>query len=71
MMDRLTLKAPTPQNGQTHSNDSSFYKQHIYKKRQAEIGKKKITQMLSTTMRLNFCYLKLFLFFIHVIIQKL
>ena len=68
MMDRLTLQAPTQQNDQTHSNDSSFYKQHIYKQRQAEIGKK-ITQMLSNTMRLNFCYLKLFLFFIHAIIQ--
>ena len=35
-----------------------FYKQHYYKQRQAEIGKK-IKQMLSNTLRLNFCYLKI------------
>ena len=35
-----------------------FHKQHFYKQRQAEIGKK-IKQMLSNTFRLNFCYLKI------------
>ena len=35
-----------------------FYQQHLYKQRQAEIGKK-IKQMLSNTLRLNFCYLKI------------
>ena len=37
---------------------SYFYKQHVYKQRQAEIGKKS-RQMLSNTLRLNFCYLKI------------
>ena len=38
----------------------SFYKQDFsfYKQRQAEIGKK-IKQMLSNTLRLNFCHLKI------------
>ena len=35
-----------------------FYKQHFYKQRQAEIGKK-IKQMLSNPLRPNFCYLKI------------
>ena len=35
-----------------------FYKIHFYKQRQAEIGKK-MKQMLSNTLRLNFCYLKI------------
>ena len=35
-----------------------FYKQHFYKQRQAEIGKK-IKQVLSNTLRLGFCYLKI------------
>ena len=34
-----------------------FYKQHFYKQRQAEVGK--IKQMLSNTLRLNFCCLKI------------
>ena len=34
-----------------------FYKQHFYKQRQAETGKK--MQILSNTLRLNFCYLKI------------
>ena len=38
-----------------------FYKQHLYKQRQAEIGKKSVG--------MNFCYLKI-IFFIHVIFQK-
>ena len=38
-----------------------FYKQHFYKQRQAEIGKK-IKQKLSNTLRLNFCYLKIIRF---------
>ena len=33
-----------------------FYKQHFYKQSQAEIGIK-IRQILSNTLRLNFCYL--------------
>ena len=33
-----------------------FYKQQFYKQRQAEIGKK-IKQMLSNTLRLNFCFI--------------
>ena len=43
-------------NGSESSNDYSliFYKQHFYKQRQAEIGKK-----LSKCLRLNFCYLKI------------
>ena len=36
-----------------------FYKQHFYKQRQAKIGKKKIKQMLSNTLRAKFCYLKI------------
>ena len=48
----------------------AFYKQHFYKQRQAEIGKK-IKHKLSNTLRLNFAIWKLFAFFIHVIIQKL
>ena len=36
------------------------YKQHCYKQRKAEIGKKKTKQTLSNTLRLNFCYLKTF-----------
>ena len=35
-----------------------FYKQQFYNQRQAEIGKK-IKQILSNTLRLNFCYLKI------------
>ena len=35
-----------------------FYKQHFYKQRQAEIGKKN-KQMLSNTLRLNFSYFKI------------
>ena len=35
-----------------------FHKQHFYKQRQAEIGKK-IKQILSNTLRLNFCYLQI------------
>ena len=35
-----------------------FYKKHFYKQRQAEIGKK-IKQMLSNTLRVNFSYLKM------------
>ena len=35
------------------------YKQHWYKERKAEIGKKN-KQTLSNTLRLNFCYLKTF-----------
>ena len=35
-----------------------FYKQHFYNQRQAEIGGKKIIQMLSNTLRLNVCHLK-------------
>ena len=34
------------------------YKQHFYKQRQVEIGKK-IKQLLNNTLRLNFCYLKI------------
>ena len=34
-----------------------FYKQHFYKPRLAEIGKK-TKQMPSNILRLNFCYLK-------------
>ena len=33
-----------------------FYKQHFYKQSQSEIGIK-IRQILSNTLRLNFCYL--------------
>ena len=39
-------------------NTRFFYRQHFYKERQAEIGKK-IKKMLSNTMRLNFRYLKI------------
>ena len=39
-------------------NGHFFHKQHFYKQRQAEIGKK-MKQMLSNTLRLNFCYLKI------------
>ena len=39
-------------------NTRFFYRQHFYKERQAEIGKK-VKKMLSNTMRLNFCYLKI------------
>ena len=35
-----------------------FYKQRFHKQRQAAIGKK-IKQILSNTLRLNFCYLKI------------
>ena len=35
-----------------------FHRQQFYKQCQAEIGKK-IKQMLSKTLRLNFCYLKI------------
>ena len=35
-----------------------FYKKHFYKQRQAESGKK-IKQMLSNTLRVNFSYLKM------------
>ena len=35
-----------------------FYRQHFYKQRQAEIGKKN-KQMISNTLRLNLCYLKI------------
>ena len=41
-----------------------FYKQHYYKLHQAEIGKK-ITQKLSNTLRLHFCYLKI-VFYLHI-----
>ena len=47
---------------------NTFYKQHLYKQLQAEIGKK-IKQMLSNTLRPNFRNLKI-IFFIHVIIHK-
>ena len=40
------------------SNTRFFYKQHFYNQRQAEIGKK-IKQMLSNTLRWNFCYLRI------------
>ena len=47
-----------------------FLKKQFYKQRQAETDKK-ASKKLSNTLRLNFCYLKLFaLNFIHVIIQK-
>ena len=39
-------------------NYTLFYKQHLYKQRQTEIGKK-VKQMLSNALRLNFCYLKI------------
>ena len=39
----------------------AFYKQHFYKQRQAEIGKK-IKHKLSNTLRLNFRYLKIIRF---------
>ena len=42
-----------------------IYKQHFYKQRPAEI-RKKIKQMLSNTLRLNFCYLKI----IHILYKK-
>ena len=38
-----------------------LYKRHFWKQRQAEIGKKS-KQKLSNTLRLNFCYLKIFRF---------
>ena len=38
-----------------------LYKQHFYEQRQVEISKK-IKRDLSNTMRLNFCYLKIFRF---------
>ena len=41
-----------------YANTRFFQKQHFYKQRQSEIGKK-IKQMLSNTLRLNFCYLKI------------
>ena len=41
--------------GHMDTNTYFFYKQHFYNQRQAEIGKK-IKQMLSNTLRLNFCY---------------
>ena len=34
-----------------------FYKQHFYKQRQADIGKK--SSKSSNTLRVNFCYLKI------------
>ena len=39
-----------------------LYKQHFYKKQQAEIGKIN-KQRLSNTLRLNFCYLRIICFF--------
>ena len=39
-----------------------FYKQHFYKQSEAEIGKK-IKEMLSNTMRLNFSYLTIIYIF--------
>ena len=38
------------------------FKQHFNKQRQVEIGKK-IKQTLSNTLKLNFCYMKIFTFF--------
>ena len=46
-----------------------FFKQHFYKQHQAEIGKK-IKQMLSNTLRLNLCYLKIIHILHPVIIQN-
>ena len=39
-------------------NKRFFYKQHFYKQRQAEIGKKKQANA-EQQLRLNFCYLKI------------
>ena len=39
-----------------------FYKKRFYKQHQAEIGEKN-KQMLSNTLRLNVCYLKIILIF--------
>ena len=50
-------------------NTRFFYKQHFYKQRQAEIGKKN-KQMLSNTLGWTFAIWKLFAFFTHIIIQK-
>ena len=47
-----------------------FYKQHLYKQRQDEIGKKKNKQMLKKSLGWTFATWKLFTFFIQVIIQK-
>ena len=41
-----------------HPGTRFFCKQHFYKQRQAETGKK-IKQKLNKTLRLNFCYLKI------------
>ena len=45
---------------------SFLYKQHFYKQRQAEIGQK-IKQMLSNTLRRNFCCMKI----IHILHAKI
>ena len=42
-------------------NYTLFYRKHFYKQRQAEIG---IKQMLSSTLRLNFCFFKI----VHIIL---
>ena len=47
----------------------AIYTLFLYKQHQAEIGQKN-KQKLSNTLKLNFCYLKLFTFFIHLIIQN-
>ena len=36
-----------------------FYKQHFYNQRQPEIDKRSSKYMLSNTLRLNLCYLKI------------
>ena len=41
-----------------HHRCTLFYNQHFYKQRQAEIDKK-VKHMLSNTLRLNFCFLKI------------
>ena len=46
-----------------------FYKQHFYKQRQAEIGKRS-SKNYATPLGWTFANWKLFTFFIHVIIQK-
>ena len=43
-------------------NTLFLYEQHFYKQRQAEIGKK-IKKKLSSTLRLNRCFLEIIRFF--------
>ena len=47
---------------------NAFYKQHFYKQREVEIGKKN-KQMLSNTLTLDIIYLKI-IYILHLIIQK-